>query len=320
MSGPNTRNALGKNDSSEKPKLPPKIDVAIQDWKIGVQELVDLYSLGKYPIYTREFDEVVWALDLIDQEEADKLYGFLSKYLDDFEWREELISGIRSIIQKFMQEQSESENPLKPCITLLLDNSWSMRGLNITRTASITHILAEELERAGIAFEILWFTTKLWKWGKSFQKWLKEWKPSNPWRLNDLRHVVYKDYDSDFKKENLGLLVREWLLKENIDGEAMTWAYERISSRTENKKVILHISDGAPVDDATQSNNKSDILDLHFTSVLNNLANVRDLELHLWALIGWDQYSKLYTDASNYADLVPGALETISSIFKTNVD
>ena len=313
-------NTPGWSEASNQSDLPPQINLAIQDGKITVGETINLVSLGEYQIYTTEFDEVVWVMDLIYEEEAAKLYGFLSRYLNGFEWREDLTIGIRWIIQDFIQEQSESENPLEPCITLLLDNSWSMRGSNIAQTASVAHILAEELERAGIAFEILWFTTKLWKWGKSFQKWLKQWKPLNPWRLNDLRHVVYKDYDAEFKKEHLGLLIREWLLKENIDGEAMAWAYDRISSRSEDKKVILHISDGAPIDDATQSQNKSDILGLHFTSVLNNLSKMENLELHLWALTGWDKYSDLYASSANYMDTVPGVLESIKSIFNTNAN
>jgi len=307
-------------EQRENNDLPPKVDFVIQDGKIMVGETIDLYSLGDYPIYTTEFDEVVWAMDLIDEEEVIRLYGFLSRFLDSFEWKEKLTSGIRSIIQDFQQEQSESKNALAPCLTLLLDNSWSMRWARIVNTTVITHILSEELERAGIPFEILWFTTKKWKWGESFQKWLKEWKPSNPWRLNTLRHIVYKDYDADFKKENLWLLIREWLLKENIDWEAMAWTYGRLKTRDENKKVILHISDGAPVDDATQSQNKSDILDFHFRSVLNNLWKVEDLEVHLWALAGGDTYKNLYASSTSYIDYVPWVLETIRSIFKTNAN
>ena len=311
-------------DSNWIPNSATDISLTVQNWKIGIEKAIDFMSLWEYGIYTKEFDEIVGAMDLIDDEEAIRLYSFLSRYLNNFPWREELIFGIRSIIQNFQQEQSESKDALEPCVSLLLDNSWSMRGMSVMNMAFLVNILAEELERANIPFEILWFTTKKWKWWESFQKWLKDGKPTNPGRINDLRHIVYKSYDSKFEKQNLGLLIQEWLLKENIDGEAMIWAYERIDARSENKKVIWQFSDGAPIDDATQSQNRAWFLEDHFKSVLTSLSKKWDLELHLWSIGPLTKFSDSYKSSWEYTSGpekkqidVYKILETFGSIFKT---
>ena len=166
-------------------------------------------------------------------------------------------------------------------VSILLDNSGSMRGRPIMMAAVCADILARTLERCAVKAEILGFTTRAWKGGASFQSWLTADKPANPGRLNDLRHIIYKGADMPWRraKNNLGLMMREGLLKENIDGEALEWAYARLMARFEQRKILMVISDGAPVDDATQSRNKSGILEQHLHQVIDKLENRSDVEL-----------------------------------------
>jgi len=273
------------------------ISLAIEDWKIGVERVINLTSLWEYSIFTEEFDEVINIEDIsisdkvLNPEEIEEFYvRNLLKYIKAIENRTAITHSIRSIINNFLDKENTSENPSIPCITILLDNSGSLRWENILYQAIVAHFISEELERVGVPFEILWFTTKTWKWGRVFKKWLEEGKAPQPWRLNELRHVVYKPYDSQLKKENLGLLLREWLLKENIDWEALAWAHSRMGWRPESNKHILHISDWAPIDDATQSQNKNGILDDHLHWVLGELWKVGNLNLHVWLI--WDKESK----------------------------
>ena len=150
-------------------------------------------------------------------------------------------------------------------VTLLLDNSGSMRGRPITVAATCADILARTLERCGVKVEILGFTTRAWKGGQSREAWLAAGKPANPGRLNDLRHIIYKSADAPWRRarSNLGLMMREGLLKENIDGEALDWAHKRLLARTEQRKILMMISDGAPVDDSTLSVNPGNYLERH---------------------------------------------------------
>jgi cobaltochelatase CobT len=158
-------------------------------------------------------------------------------------------------------------------VTLLLDNSGSMRGRPITVAATCADILARTLERCGVKVEILGFTTRAWKGGQSREKWLGAAKPANPGRLNDLRHVVYKAADEPWRRarKNLGLMLREGLLKENIDGEALDWAYRRLLTRTEHRRILMVISDGAPVDDSTLSVNPGNYLERHLRKVIGEI-------------------------------------------------
>ncbi len=166
-------------------------------------------------------------------------------------------------------------------VTLLIDNSGSMRGRPISVAASCGDILARTLERCGVKVEILGFTTKTWKGGQSREEWLKAGKPALPGRLNDLRHIIYKSADTPWRRArlNLGLMLREGLLKENIDGEALYWAHQRLLARREQRRILMVISDGAPVDDTTLSVNSGTYLEKHLKYVIAEIENRSPVEL-----------------------------------------
>jgi cobaltochelatase CobT len=166
-------------------------------------------------------------------------------------------------------------------VTLLLDNSGSMRGRPITVAATCADILARTLERCGVKVEILGFTTKAWKGGQSRESWLAAGKTANPGRLNDLRHIIYKSADAPWRRarKNLGLMMREGLLKENIDGEALDWAHKRLLARPEQRKILMMISDGAPVDDSTLSVNPGNYLERHLRWIIEEIENRSPVEL-----------------------------------------
>ena len=178
--------------------------------------------------------------------------------------------------------KQETESEFRDTVvTLLLDNSGSMRGRPITVAATCADILARTLERCGVKVEILGFTTKAWKGGTARETWLADGKPANPGRLNDLRHIVYKSADSPWRRarRNLGLMMREGLLKENIDGEALEWAHERLLARPEQRKILMMISDGAPVDDSTLSVNPGTYLERHLREVIAHIETRSPVEL-----------------------------------------
>jgi cobaltochelatase CobT len=166
-------------------------------------------------------------------------------------------------------------------VTLLIDNSGSMRGRPITIAAICADIMARTLERCGVKVEILGFTTKAWKGGQSREQWINESKPSYPGRLNDLRHIIYKAADAPWRrsKNSLGLMLREGILKENIDGEALLWAHERLLGRLEDRKILMVISDGAPVDDTTLSSNSGNYLEQHLKQVITYIEGKSPIEL-----------------------------------------
>ena len=166
-------------------------------------------------------------------------------------------------------------------VTLLLDNSGSMRGRPIMVAATCADILARTLERCGVKVEILGFTTRAWKGGQARENWLSAGKPAAPGRLNDLRHIVYKSADAPWRraKRNLALMMREGLLKENIDGEALSWAHKRILGRPEQRRILMMISDGAPVDDSTLSVNSGSYLELHLRQVIEEIETRSPVEL-----------------------------------------
>ena len=178
-------------------------------------------------------------------------------------------------------KQESETNFRDTVVTLLIDNSGSMRGRPITIAAMSTDILARTLERCGVKVEILGFTTRAWKGGSSRERWLSDGKPSQPGRLNDLRHIVYKAADNPWRhcRANLGLMLREGLLKENIDGEALIWAYERLCARPEQRKILMVISDGAPVDDSTLSANQGNYLEEHLRRVIHYIENRTPVQL-----------------------------------------
>ncbi len=258
-------------------------------------------AFGDYKIYTTSFDEVIEATELADPEELVKLRKMLDRQLTHLHglitrlanrlqrqlmaqqrrsWQFDLEEGIldsarlsRVIANPVLPVTYKQENEMPfrdTVVTLLIDNSGSMRGRPISIAAISTDILARTLERCGVKVEILGFTTRAWKGGASREKWLSDGKPSHPGRLNDLRHIVYKPADKPWRhvRENLGLMLREGLLKENIDGEALLWASQRLLARPEQRKIMMVISDGAPVDDSTLSANTGSFLEEHLKRVI----------------------------------------------------
>ncbi|MXP42763.1 cobaltochelatase subunit CobT [Altererythrobacter soli] len=254
-----------------------------------------------YKVYTEEFDEIVEATELCDFEELDRLRAYLDSQLTglqgvvtrlanrlqrrlmaqqnrswDFDQEEGLLDAARlarvvvspghSLSYKIEREQEFKDT----VVTLLIDNSGSMRGRPISIAAISADILARTLERCGVKVEILGFTTRAWKGGQGREKWLASGKPAQPGRLNDLRHIIYKKADEPMRRarKNLGLMMREGLLKENIDGEALLWAHNRLLARPEDRRILMVISDGAPVDDSTLSVNNAGYLETHLRKVI----------------------------------------------------
>jgi cobaltochelatase CobT len=265
-----------------------------------------------YRAFTSKFDEMVAAEDLCEPEELDRLRSYLDKQLSHLQG---VVARLANRLQRrLMAQQSRSwefdleEGQLDPgrlarividpmhplsfkaekdtefrdtVVTLLLDNSGSMRGRPITVAATCADILARTLERCGVKVEILGFTTRAWKGGQARENWLTAGKPANPGRLNDLRHIVYKSADAPWRRarKNLGLMMREGLLKENIDGEALDWAHKRLLGRSEQRKILMMISDGAPVDDSTLSVNPGNYLERHLRSVIEEIETRSPVEL-----------------------------------------
>jgi cobaltochelatase CobT len=265
-----------------------------------------------YKVFTTAFDETVGAEELCDEEELNRLRAFLDKQLSNLQgvvgrlanrlqrrlmaqqnrsWDFDLEEGhldtaklVRVVIdpmQPLSFKMERDTNFRDTVVTLLIDNSGSMRGRPITVAATCADILARTLERCGVSVEILGFTTKAWKGGQSREKWLKDGKPANPGRLNDLRHIVYKSADHPWRRarRNLGLMMREGLLKENIDGEALLWAHQRLIARPEQRRILMMISDGAPVDDSTLSVNPGNYLERHLRAVIDLIETRSPVEL-----------------------------------------
>jgi len=262
----------------------------------------DLPSAFDYKVFTEQFDEVVGAAELCDEEELTRLRAYLDAQLKglqgivtklanrlqrrlmaqqnrswDFDQEEGLLDAARLARVVVSPGQSlsykvERDVEFKDTIvTLLIDNSGSMRGRPISIAAISADVLARTLERCGVKTEILGFTTRAWKGGQSREAWLAGGKPQHPGRLNDLRHIVYKKADEPWRRarRNLGLMMREGLLKENIDGEALQWAEKRLLARAENRRILMVISDGAPVDDSTLSVNSAGYLEQHLRKVID---------------------------------------------------
>ncbi|MGE7468429.1 cobaltochelatase subunit CobT [Bosea sp. NPDC003192] len=265
-----------------------------------------------YKAYTQKFDEIVTAEELCDAEELTRLRAYLDKQLAHLQgvvarlanrlqrrlmaqqnrsWQFDLEEGAldpsrlpRIIIDPFQPlsfRQESDTNFRDTVVTLLIDNSGSMRGRPITVAATCADILARTLERCGVKVELLGFTTRAWKGGLSREAWLQSGKPANPGRLNDLRHIIYKAADAPWRRarKNLGLMMREGLLKENIDGEALDWAHKRLLGRSEQRKILMVISDGAPVDDSTLSVNAGSYLERHLRHVIAEIETRSPVEL-----------------------------------------
>ena len=281
-----------------------------QPWRPNQQG--DDKNRAAYKIFTPQYDEVIAAEDLCDLEELSRLRQYLDQQLQQMQgvvsrlanrlqrrllaqqnrtWEFDLEEGIldaarltRAVVDPMQPLAFKVEHDMNfrdTVVTLLLDNSGSMRGRPITVAAMCADILARTLERCGVKVEILGFTTRAWKGGQSRERWLAEGKPAQPGRLNDLRHIVYKSADSPWRRarRNLGLMMREGLLKENIDGEALIWAYNRLLARPEQRRIMMVISDGAPVDDSTLSVNAGNYLEKHLRSVIEQIETRSPVEL-----------------------------------------
>jgi cobaltochelatase CobT len=265
-----------------------------------------------YRAYTRQFDEEVAAEDLCDPDELTRLrqqldqqlqhlHGVISKLANRLQrrlmaqqqrsWEFDLDEGLLDAgrlsrvvvnpLQALSYKQEQEMEFRDTVVTLLIDNSGSMRGRPITVAAMCGDILARTLERCAVKVEVLGFTTRAWKGGQSRERWVQDGKPRNPGRLNDLRHIVYKAADAPWRRarKNLGLMLREGLLKENIDGEALLWAYRRLIARAENRRILMVISDGAPVDDSTLSVNPGNYLEKHLREVIREIESRDQVEL-----------------------------------------
>jgi len=288
----------------------------------------------KYKIFTDNFDEVKNAEELENNEEILRLRKSLDQQLTNLQsliaklanklqrqllakqnrsWEFDLEEGMldasklsRVVVNPFhsLSYKMEKETEFKDTVvTLLIDNSGSMRGRPISVAAICADILSRTLERCSVKVEILGFTTKNWKGGKSREEWNSKNKPKNPGRLNDLRHIIYKSADKPWRqsKKNLGLMLKEGLLKENIDGEALLWAFKRISSRKEERKILMVISDGAPVDDSTLSVNSGDYLEKHLKQTVKWIEENSNIEI-LAVGIGHD-VTRYYKKAIKITDV-----------------
>ena len=305
-----------------------------------------------YTVYTEAHDEVIKAEELCETEELDRLRGYLDGHMAGLS---SVISRLANRLQRRLLAQQqrswtfdleegqldtarltrvitdpmsaltfkeEKETDFRDTVvTILIDNSGSMRGRPIMVAAVCADILARTLERCGVKAEILGFTTRAWKGGRSFQDWMASGKPTSPGRLNDLRHIIYKSADMPWRraKRNLGLMMREGLLKENIDGEALEWAYKRLMARPEQRRILMVISDGAPVDDATQSQNKTGLLESHLRMAIDKIENRSEVELVAIG-IGHD-VTRWYKRAVTIMDVeqLGGAMtEKLAELFEDN--
>ena len=326
---PDLENEAKESDQAEK-------DVEIEDSSQSDLKKKGKSTLGdiNYKTYTEEFDETIKAEDLENAEELIRLRknldqqllqlkNFISKLANKLQrkllakqnrsWNFDLEEGMldtsklpRIIMDPLNSLTFKKEKDIEfkdTLVTILIDNSGSMRGKPISVAAICADILSRTLERCSVKVEILGFTTKHWKGGLSREKWMKNEKPNFPGRLNDLRHIVYKSADTPWRqaKNNMGLMLKEGLLKENIDGEALKWAYNKMNRRKEDRKILMVISDGAPVDDSTLSTNTSDYLESNLKKTVKWIENKTNIEL-LAIGIGHD-VTRYYNQAVKITDV-----------------
>ncbi len=323
-------------DSEMPPELPPPVSEASPDYKV----------------YTQAFDEEIRAEDLADPAELERLRAYLDKQLEPLRGA---VSRLANKLQRRLQAQQNRSwefdkeegvldagrlarvvaNPTTPLsfkvekdtefrdtvVTILIDNSGSMRGRPISIAAICADVLARTLERCSVKVELLGFTTRAWKGGQSREKWLKDGRPAGPGRLNDLRHIIYKGADAPWRRvrPNLGLMMKEGLLKENIDGEALEWAHRRLVRRAEARRILMVISDGAPVDDSTLSVNPANYLEKHLRDVIAMIERRRQVEL-IAIGIGHD-VTRYYQRAVTITDVeqLAGAMtEQLAALFEAD--
>ncbi len=307
---------------------------------------------GFYPVYTRAFDEIIAAEDLADPEELVRLRNMLDQQLKNQQgivsklanrlqrklmaqqqrsWQFDLEEGVldaakltriitgANVPRAFkMEKETEFRDTV---VSLLIDNSGSMRGRPIALAAISADILARTLERCGVKVEILGFTTRAWKGGKARELWIEKGRPPAPGRLNDLRHIIYKSADAPLRRarNNLGLMLKEGILKENIDGEALVWAHNRLSRRPEQRKILMVISDGAPVDDSTLSVNIANLLEADLRQVIGWVENIKQVELTAIG-IGHDvtQYYDRAMTISDADELANALVSRLEGLFDLN--
>jgi cobaltochelatase CobT len=305
-----------------------------------------------YAVYTTDFDEEIRAEDLAEPAELERLRAYLDQQLEPLKGA---VSRLANKLQRRLQAQQNRSwefdleegtldagrlarvvaNPTTPlsfkqekdtefrdtCVTLLLDNSGSMRGRPISIAAICADVMARTLERCSVKVEILGFTTRAWKGGQSRERWLAAGRAQQPGRLNDLRHIIYKSADAPWRRArpNLGLMMKEGLLKENIDGEALEWAHRRMMARQEQRKILMVISDGAPVDDSTLSVNSANYLEKHLRDVIAMVERKKAVEL-IAIGIGHD-VTRYYNRAVTITDVeqLAGAMtEQLAGLFDTD--
>ena len=320
-----------------------------QSW---LESLVGQTTNFTYKVYTRSFDEEIKAEDLCSPEELQRLRKHLDQLMGP---SKATISKLAHRLQRFLMAQQNRSwefnkeegmldsarlhkiitDPLTALtykvekdtefrdtsVSILVDSSGSMRGRSMTVAAICADIISTTLERCNVKTEVLGFTTKQWKGGESRKLWMEDGKPENPGRLNDIRHIIFKSADTPWRRgqKNFGLMLREGLLKENVDGEALIWAHDRLARRTEQRKILMVISDGAPVDDSTLSTNPTNFLDLHLRQVIHSIETKWDINL-IAIGIGHDvtRYYKNAVTIHRAEELGGAMLEQLTDLFKVD--
>jgi cobaltochelatase CobT len=323
--------------------------VTNQSW---LESLVGQTSNFTYKVYSRSSDEEIKAEDLCSPEELQRLRKHLDQLMGP---SKATISKLAHRLQRFLMAQQNRSwefnkeegmldsarlhkiitDPLTALtykvekdtefrdtsVSILVDSSGSMRGRSMTVAAICADIISTTLERCNVKTEVLGFTTKQWKGGESRKMWIEDGKPENPGRLNDLRHIIFKSADTPWRRgqKNFGLMLREGLLKENVDGEALIWAHDRLSRRPEQRKILMVISDGAPVDDSTLSTNPTNFLDLHLRQVIHSIETKSDINL-IAIGIGHDvtRYYKNAVTIHRAEELGGAMLEQLTDLFKVD--
>lgn len=323
--------------------------VTNQSW---LESLVGQTTNFTYKVYSRNSDEEIKAEDLCSPEELQRLRKHLDQLMGP---SKATISKLAHRLQRFLMAQQNRSwefnkeegmldsarlhkiitDPLTALtykvekdtefrdtsVSILVDSSGSMRGRSMTVAAICADIISTTLERCNVKTEVLGFTTKQWKGGESRKMWIEDGKPENPGRLNDLRHIIFKSADTPWRRgqKNFGLMLREGLLKENVDGEALIWAHDRLSRRSEQRKILMVISDGAPVDDSTLSTNPTNFLDLHLRQVIHSIETKSDINL-IAIGIGHDvtRYYKNAVTIHRAEELGGAMLEQLTDLFKVD--
>lgn len=322
---------------------------ANQSW---LESLVGQTGNFSYKVYTRSFDEEIKAEDLCSAEELVRLRKHLDQLMGP---SKATISKLAHRLQRFLMAQQNRSwefdkeesildsarlhkmitDPLTSLsykiekdtefrdtsVSILVDSSGSMRGRSMTVAAICADIISTTLERCNVKTEVLGFTTKQWKGGESRKLWMDDGKPENPGRLNDIRHIIFKSADTPWRRgqKNFGLMLREGLLKENVDGEGLIWAHDRLARRSEQRKILMVISDGAPVDDSTLSTNPTNFLDLHLRQVIHSIETKSDINL-IAIGIGHDvtRYYKNALTIHRAEELGGAMLEQLTDLFKVD--